>query len=310
MAQEEVRLSVQAVMRQDQGRVRGRQEDSCLVQSLADRPVALLVVADGMGGHRGGDTASRAAVKAVAAELAPLLQRVLPIPTLRLPETEAAAGDAAPAPGGSDAMRTVNLNLATVHLDEQADSRGMAGLEAAEVEAALAQAVTHSHEAVRAAAQEIGALDDAGTTLTVALIGGLTLFCAQVGDSRAYLWRHSQLRQLTHDHSGAAALVAAGVISEEEARNHPVAHQLYRYLGGAAQAARADITKHQLAPGDRVLLCSDGLWDMLRDADIAGQLLAAADLEEAAAKLIEAANAAGGEDNITVVLAQLAGEEV
>jgi protein phosphatase len=282
----------------------------------------LLVVADGMGGHQGGNIASRAAVKAVEAELAPLLQRVQPIPTLRLSETGEADDDAAPAPAAPDAKRTVNLsrptvNLsqATVHLDEQADNLGTvgteaAGVEAAEVETALAQAVALSQDAVRAAAQEIGALDDAGTTLTIGLIAGLTLFCAQVGDSRAYLWRHSQLRQLTHDHSGAAALVAAGVISEEEARNHPVAHQLYRYLGGSAQAARADITKHQLAPGDRVLLCSDGLWDMLHDAEIAGQLLAAADLEDAAAKLIAAANAAGGEDNITVVLAQLAGEEV
>ncbi len=201
---------------------------------------------------------------------------------------------------------TVNLTQATVHLDAAAAEPQAPRLDAGQVEAALLEAVAGAQAAVRAAAQEIDALDDAGTTLTVGLIAGMTLFCAQVGDSRAYLWRHSQLRRLTLDHSGAAALVAAGVISEEEARDHPVAHQLYRYLGGPAHAAKADIAKHALAPGDVVLLCSDGLWDMLGDAAIAGQLLAATDLEDAAARLIDAANAAGGEDNITVVLAQLA----
>jgi protein phosphatase len=126
-----------------------------------------------------------------------------------------------------------------------------------------------------------------------------------LGDSRAYLWRQGELHQLTHDHSGAAALVAAGILTTDVARGHTLAHQLYRYLGGPQQAAQADIARHPLAPGDTVLLCSDGLWNMLRDSEIAAVLASAPDLDAAAGTLIAAANAAGGEDNITVVLAQL-----
>lgn len=310
MAQGGVDIIVRAALRQDRGRVRERQEDSGLAQVLAGQPVALLVVADGMGGHQGGDIASRAAVKAAEAALTPLIQRLRPIPTLRLPENAEAEGSHATW-AMPDSMRTVNLSQATVHLSQptiRLDGQA-GGVESAEVEAALTQVVAGCQEAVRAAAHSIGALDDAGTTLVAGLIAGLTLFCAHVGDSRAYLWRHSQLRRLTHDHSGAAALVAAGVLSEEDARKHPVAHQLYRFLGGPAQVARPDVARHQLAPGDLVLLCSDGLWDMLRDAEIASQLLAAAGPEDAAIKLVAAANAAGGEDNITVVLAQLSERE-
>ena len=275
-------------MLQNQGRVRERQEDCCLAQSLAAGQLALLAVADGMGGHQGGDVASAAAIGAVAASLLPLLSSLQPVETLPLPgvdETDA----------GASSLATVRLSQPTVVLPD-----------ALSVKDAMRQAVQAGQEAVRRAADGLGALDDAGSTLTVACLVGQTLHLAHVGDSRAYLWRHSQLRQLTMDHSGAAALVAAGVIAPEEARDHPAAHQLYRYLGGPTHAAKADIIETRLEAGDLLLLCSDGLWGMLPDEEMVMHLLAERDLTALARALIDAANAAGGEDNITVALARMA----
>lgn len=274
---------------QDQGRVRERQEDSCLVERIPGQPVALLLVADGMGGQRGGDIASRAAVVAAVSEMRPWLSRLQPVPTLRLPEEDEAAGADASQP--SDAISAL--------ADSVDQSNG------GELMPVLERTVQVAHAAVRNAAVEIDALDDAGCTFTLAVIVGRTLYLAHVGDSRAYLWRQAHLRQLTHDHSGAAALVAAGVLSADEAREHPAAHQLYRYLGGTTAAAKADLSEHRLEAGDTLLLCSDGLWDMLPDVEIARQMLAHGELPELAAALIDAANRAGGEDNISVALAHI-----
>lgn len=281
------------VAQQDQGRVRERQEDSCQAQRVGRSPVAFLVVADGMGGQRGGDVASRAAVESAVATLRPLLGALYPVPTLRLPGEAPLPAEPFPweprrKPGEYD-------------FTPAADRRAL-------LLRTLEQVVADANDAVRRAAAEIDALDDAGCTFTLALIVGRTLYLAHVGDSRAYLWRQAQLRQLTHDHSGAAALVAAGVVTAAEARQLPVAHQLYRFLGGASAQAKPDISEWELAPDDVLLLCSDGLWDMLPDVDIAQLLLAHQDLEELAAALIEAANLAGGEDNISVALARIGGD--
>ncbi|MBE2240401.1 MAG: serine/threonine-protein phosphatase [Caldilineaceae bacterium] len=274
---------------QDQGRVRARQEDSCLVERILGQPVALLLVADGMGGQRGGDIASRAAVVAAVAEMRPWLSKLQPVPTLRLPEEDEAAG--------ADASQPFDAVSALADSVDQSNG--------GELMPVLEQTVQVAHAAVRNAAAAIDALDDAGCTFILAVLVGRTLYLAHVGDSRAYLWRQAQLRQLTHDHSGAAALVAAGVLAADEARAHPAAHQLYRYLGGTTAAAKADLSEHRLEAGDTLLLCSDGLWDMLPDVEIARHLLAHGDLPDLAAVLIDAANRAGGEDNISVVLAHI-----
>lgn len=281
------------VATQERGRVRERQEDSCQAQRVGRSPVAFLVVADGMGGQRGGDVASRAAVESAVATVRPLLGAIYPVPTLRLPGEAPLPADPFPwepkrKPGEYD-------------FTPAADRRAL-------LLRTLEQVVADANAAVRTAAAEIDALDDAGCTFTLALIVGRTLYLAHVGDSRAYLWRQAQLRQLTLDHSGAAALVAAGVVTAAEARQLPVAHQLYRYLGGAPAQAKPDISELELEPGDVLLLCSDGLWDMLPDVDIAQLLLAHQDLDELAAALVEVANLAGGEDNISVALAHIGGE--
>lgn len=281
------------VATQDRGRVRERQEDSCQGQRVGRSPVAFLVVADGMGGQRGGDVASRAAVEFAVTTLRPLLGALYPVPTLRLP------GEA-PLPAEPFPWEPKRNNN-HYDLTPAADRRAL-------LLRTLEQVVADANDAVCTAAAAIDALDDAGCTFTLALIVGRALYLAHVGDSRAYLWRQAQLRQLTHDHSGAAALVAAGVVTAAEARQLPVAHQLYRYLGGAPAQAKPDISEFELEQDDTLLLCSDGLWDMLPDVDIAQLLLAHQDLDELAAALVEVANLAGGEDNISVALARIGGE--
>lgn len=281
------------VVQQDQGRVRERQEDSIWAQRIGSSPVALLMVADGMGGQRGGDVASRAAVESAVATLRPLLGSLYPVPTLRLPGE--APLPAEPFPW--EPRRTDSLH----DLTPIAERRAL-------LLRTLEQVVIDANAAVRTAAAAIDAADDAGCTFTLAVIVGRALYLAHVGDSRAYLWRQAQLRLLTHDHSGAAALVAAGIVTPEKARQLPVAHQLYRYLGGAPAQAKPDISELELMPGDVLLLCSDGLWDMLPEVEIAHLLLAHQDLAALAATLVDAANAAGGEDNISVALAHIGSE--
>lgn len=149
-----------------------------------------------------------------------------------------------------------------------------------------------------AANQELAGM---GTTMTILELGtdGVGRF-AHVGDSRAYLLRDGSLRQLTVDHTVAAEYVAAGKLTPEEAHNHPQRNMITRALG-LTQNLLIDEFEEPLEVGDRFLLCSDGVNSMLRDHEIAEQL-AAATVEEAAWGLVEAANLAGGHDNITAVV--------
>jgi len=146
-----------------------------------------------------------------------------------------------------------------------------------------------------------------GTTVTVALVDeqAATLTLAHVGDSRAYLFRAGALEQLTTDHSLVAELVRSGRLTEAEAAVHPHRSVITRALGTEADV-EVDTLSLELAPGDLVLLCSDGLSAMVRDDEIA-RLLEQSDQDPylAAETLVRAANAAGGEDNVTVVVFEL-----
>ena len=146
-----------------------------------------------------------------------------------------------------------------------------------------------------------------GTTATVVLVdetaGALTV--AHVGDSRAYRYREGTLEQLTIDHSLVGELVRSGRLTEDEAAVHPQRSVITRALGTEADV-EVDTRAVDVAPGDLVLLCSDGLSGMVRDDEIARVLDAAGgDPHRAAADLVAAANAAGGEDNVTVVVFEL-----
>ena len=203
----------------------------------------LVAVADGLGGHRGGEVASRLAV------------------------------------------------------DVAVDSAGTPGERVVAANAAILEAVL-----------ERPALVGMGTTLTLAQLrpdGEVNL--AHVGDSRAYWWRAGRLRQVTRDHTFVQEEVSAGRLTEEQARRHPERSVLKRALGFGYDL-EVDVAQLRVAAGDRLLLCSDGLTSMVRDDRIAGILDGEAP-SEVVWGLIEAANGAGGLDNVTVIVVGMAEDE-
>jgi protein phosphatase len=140
-----------------------------------------------------------------------------------------------------------------------------------------------------------------GSTLVVAWIDGATLHLCHVGDARAYVCDDQVITLLTTDHSVVMALVKAGNLTMEEARNSQIKNELTQALG-APRPLAPDYSRHLLKNGDRVLLCSDGLWDMLSDDEIHQILKQNKSVELICQDLIDAANNAGGKDNITAVV--------
>ncbi len=164
--------------------------------------------------------------------------------------------------------------------------------------------IVDANAALRSTNKEQGT--DSGTTLVAVLIHGLTAWVGHLGDSRAYRLRGGVLEPLTIDHSMVAARVAAGRMTEEEARNHADSNLLLHYLGHEDEAD-PDISQVDLAPGDRLLLCSDGLWGELT-ADRLGRLLGESpDPRRTVRALVRAANDAGGRDNVTAMIIDVPG---
>ena len=143
-----------------------------------------------------------------------------------------------------------------------------------------------------------------GSTVTAALLDGSTLVLGHVGDSRAYLLRDGSLQQLTSDHSLVAEMVRAGAIRADEASSHPQRSVITRALGAGWQV-EVDVQRVDIRPGDTVLLCSDGLSAFVADGHILEQL-SASGVDDATRLLVDAANAAGGEDNVTVIVLRFA----
>ena len=236
-----VAMKIEVGSATDIGRVRERNEDSLLV----DPP--LYVVADGMGGHRGGQVASQVAL-------------------------EAMEGLATEGPGS------------------------------------LADHVRRANSAVWDRSVEDERLSGMGTTLTAARIDGGSALIAHVGDSRAYLLRDGSLQQLTTDHTLVARMVKSGEITEAEAEVHPHKNVLTRALGTDEQV-EVDEDSIALVDGDRLVLCSDGLTGMVTEDQIQAILENSEQPQQAADRLVKAANRAGGIDNITVVVLDAVGEE-
>jgi PPM family protein phosphatase len=227
----------------DVGRTRSGNEDSY----FCGRTV--FAVADGLGGHQGGEVASAAAVEPLAA----------------------------------------------------LDGREFA--DPAEAAEALAEAVRQANAAILDRAAGDPGLWGMGTTVTAAAVAGdHHLQLAHVGDSRAYLFRGGSLEQLTTDHTVVGELVRRGRLTPEQAAIHPERSSLTRAVGLDPRIPVDTPDPLELSPGDQVLLCSDGLTEVVPDVKIAQLLAADPDGDAACRSLIDAANSAGGPDNITVVL--------
>ena len=213
-------------------------------------PFGLFVVADGMGGHKNGQEASRQAVKAIGDTI---------IPTV---------------------------------LNNTEDESSFAEL--------LTEGAHHANLTLyRRNRRQKGLM---GTTMTAVLIVGSTAHIANVGDSRTYLYRHGELSQVTRDHSVVARLVEEKVITRDDIYTHPRRNEIYRCLGADA-SVQVDSFSVSLQPGDSLLLCSDGLWEMVRDPQIRHILKYASHQPSLASTLlIQAALEAGGQDNVSAIL--------
>lgn len=257
------------------GQVREHNEDRLLVltnlQSGATGDevgpsMGLFIVADGMGGHVGGEQASDLAARTVAQHVT----RDVLLPLL----------------GGGE---------------PDADRKPL--------QEVLADAVAAANVAVRVA------IPDSGTTLTCALVVGDQLTLAHVGDSRAYLVEPTGLKHLTRDHSLVQRLQELGQLTAEEAAVHPSRNMLYRAVG-QGDLLEPDLSTYRLVAPARLLLCSDGLWGVVPEAEIHAIIQGAGisspsldprppSLQAACRALVAAANRLGGPDNITAILVEI-----
>lgn len=228
----------------DKGKVRKNNEDAFHV----DTRKGLFIVADGMGGHKAGEVASRMAVE-------------------RMKEY---------------------FDSSSLPQDEEGISLKMREV----IEKANSEIYRHAtwYEQLRGM----------GTTIVLALIRGEKLYIAHVGDSRAYLLREGNLERITEDHSLVARMVKQGQITEAEARDHHLRHMIDRALGVQREVAM-DMGVYPYH-GEPLLLCTDGLTDMLEDREIEEILKGFSHPQEACEKLVEMANEKDGRDNITVVI--------
>lgn len=171
----------------------------------------------------------------------------------------------------------------------------------ARLETLLGQAVLAADAAIRREADLNPEHRYMGATLTVLAVQGTRAVVAHVGDSRLYLWRDGGLAAKTRDHRFLDELVAAGDMTREEADRHPLRHQLDMALG--APGCRPEVSAFDLAPGDRLILCSDGLTDEIDEAALADALARGLPPEATAPRLVRAALEHGGRDNVTVIVA-------
>lgn len=282
-----IRLSAAAMT--DVGRERETNEDRAWENVCSDSGVGdansgdasgLFIVCDGIGGHLAGECASHWAVETIKRDLADFFTPQDPRGTIRLSaeEIEAAVSGAQP----------------TRLLAES------------QVEKRVRRAIERANDVINGyARQKPQQAGDTGTTVTMVFVRGDRAIIANVGDSRTYLLRNHQLHQITQDHSLVARLVASGQIRPDEIYSHPQRNLIFRSLG-QKQKVQIDIFQESLQPGDYLLLCSDGLWEMLQDEKVIVSLIeSATDSRLACKKLIEAANAAGGADNIGVVVVKV-----
>jgi protein phosphatase len=170
--------------------------------------------------------------------------------------------------------------------------------------AAFERALNEADERVRREASRRPELAGMGTTLTLACVCGREAFIAHVGDSRCYLARDGRLLRLTRDHTLVDELVRRGHLRPDEAAQHSLRHVIINVVGGTEAGVRVEVHRVTLRPDDRLLLCSDGLTEMVPDSEIETLLNIDPEPQRACQRLVERANLNGGKDNITAVVAR------
>ena len=268
----------------DVGLVRELNEDSILSLNLTQyyesvqTQIGLYIVSDGMGGEAAGEVASRVTVRAIAEWMTDKLISA----SLRSTHDEKIV----------ESTQTGGLRLAVANGNDMATTE------------MLRSAVLHANREVMAYAAANPKDRGLGATVTAAMLVGDVLTIAHVGDSRCYLLSGDQLVQVTEDHSLVQRMINTGSLTRTEARVYPYRNVIYRSIG-SDEEVEIDVLRRRLTSGDVLMLCSDGLNGMLSDDQIRDILMVNPDPSAAAKELVVAANAAGGEDNTSVIVVRI-----
>ena len=238
---------IEASAYSDKGLVRKTNQDYF---ALSQSPPDFFVLCDGMGGHDGGDIASRSAAESI--------------------------------------KKYISINHSLDNDREKAEKL-------------LKEAVSYANKIVYKRAQVMPGYRGMGTTCDICFLDFDMLYTCHVGDSRIYLYRDNNLTQLTKDHTLIEELLKNGNITQKEIENHPGKHMITRAVG-TEEYIESDFGAHNLKSGDVILMCSDGLTNMLSDTAIKKILLPGGELPAMAKRLVEKANENGGLDNITVIV--------
>jgi protein phosphatase len=286
-----------AADKSDVGKQREQNEDKAYkrIESLDDGDRGLFIVADGMGGYKAGEIASQLAVDTISRGLDSFFKPIPDQPTIQLSITAQDPDETVvkkPGPA-ADARRT--NKLAETYMGEAVENQ-------------LKAAIQQANRAILRYGEQKPSAHGLGSTVTVALVNNNHAFIANVGDSRTYLLRGNDLQPVTKDHSLVQKLVEANQISPDDVYTHPQRNLIYRSLGAGHKNIEVDVFQEKVRPGDTFLLCSDGLWEMVRHQDLKKVLSEQRSPQKICDMLIDMANANGGEDNITAIVIHISAQ--
>lgn len=314
-------LRLIAAGKTDIGLQREQNEDSLYVELMDESHPAsgIFIVSDGMGGYHAGEIASKIAVETISEDLKAVFDPASSQTTIKLSNRRGrkrgknGKNDSAKTQPAESVATEASGEAASVEVegDENVDpTQDDAGATRKLIESVvlehyadkLREAVERSSAAIVAYGAGHREARGLGATVTAALVIEGQALVANVGDSRTCLWRDGKLERITRDHSLVSRLVEAGQIQPDDVYDHPSRNLIYRSLGAGNADVDVDIFTEALRPGDMLLLCSDGLWEMVRDPEISEILSSDDDVEAQCVRLVTVANENGGEDNITAVL--------